>query len=116
MNKFKLAHIAASYAAERHQEALEQLQKEKFIKIEPTNLTSFLRYCITTKKDTGIFGQHIKRSYESFEPDFVQIENQRGTNVKIYTFNKFNSFWVLKSDLNNNTKRLLKNWKLNIIK
>ena len=116
MNKFKWAKIASDYAYERHGEAFEQLIKEKFIKVEPTNLNSFLRFCITTKKETETFYKPIKRSIESFNPYFIQIENQRGTSLKIYTFNKFNSFWVLKVDLNNNTKRLLKKWEINIIK
>lgn len=116
MNKFKLAKIAADYAADRRAEALSMLQKAKFIQVEPAKLNSFLRFCITTKKDTTIFGQEIKRSYESFNPYFIQIENQRGTSLKIYTFNKFNTFWVLKLDLNTNTKRLLKKWEINIIK
>jgi hypothetical protein len=68
MNKFKLAKIAADYAYERRGDALSMLQKDKFIKVEPINLTSFLRFCITTKKDTSIFGQTIKKSYESFNP------------------------------------------------
>ena len=92
------------------------MQKAKFIKVEPPKLTSFLRFCITTKKDIETFYQSIKRSIEHFNPYFIKIENQRGTNLKIYTFNNFNTFWVLKADLNNNTKRLLKKWELNIIK
>lgn len=116
MNKFKLAQIAANYAAERHQEAKIILLKDKFIKIDILNYLSFLRYCITAKKDTEIFYQKIKRSIEKFNPYFIKIENQRGTNLKIYTFNNFNNFWVKKEDLNINTKRLLKKWEIKIMK
>lgn len=116
MNKFKLAKIAADYAADRRGDALSMLQKEKFSKVEPTNLNSFLKFCITTTKEKETFYKPIKRSIEKFNPYFIQIENQRGTILKIYTFNNFNTFWVLKSDLNTNTKRLLKKWNINIIK
>ena len=116
MNKFKLAKIAADYADARHGEAFEELVKEKFIKVEPANLTSFLRFCITTKKDIETFYKPIKRSIETFKPYFIQIQNQKGTSLKIYTFNSFNSFWVLKSDLNTNTKRLVTKWNINIMK
>lgn len=116
MNKFKLAKIAADYAYERRSDALTLLHEQKFFKVEAANLTSFLRFCVTAKKDTAIFGQEIRRSYESFNPYFIQIENQRDTILKVYTFNNFKTFWILKADLNNKTKRLLKNWELNIIK
>ena len=110
MNKFKLAQIAADYAADRHQEALKMLQEAKFKQVAPANLNSFLRWCITTTKNTDNFYQSIKRSVESFKPYFVQLSTQKGTILRIYTFDHFKTFWVLQSDLNSNTKRLLKKW------
>lgn len=116
MNKFKLAQIAADYAADRHLEALEQLQQDKFIKVEPVNLISFLRWCIRTTKEKETFYSSIKRSIETFNPYFVKVANQKGTTLKIYTFDNFNSFWVQKEHLNTKTKRLIKKVNINIIK
>ena len=114
MNKFKLAQVAADYAAERWAEAKAILLKEKFICIHSMNYPDFLKFCILAKKEKETFYQPIKRSIEHFNPYFIQIENQRGTTLKVYTFDKFNSFFILKSDLNNKIKRLLKKWKLEL--
>ena len=116
MNKFKLAQLAADYSAERWAEAKGILLNKKFNLLDFYNYQEFIKFCILAKKEKETFYQPIKRSIETFKPYFVEIFNQKNTTLKVYTFDSFNTFYVLQSDLTAKTKRLLKKWNIEIKK